>query len=360
MDSEQNTSRQLSVSVIIPTYNSAKFVGVAVESALQQTRVPHEIFVVDDGSTDETQQVLSRFAAPVIVIRQENQGQSAARNLAIARATGDAIMFLDADDLLLPSCIEQSVAPLERDPAVDVVYSDSYLVDGDAKRLGVFSEIYPAPRPSGMILGELGYRWSVINISSTLVRRSALSGVAFDGTLARSGADDFDLWRQLAAKGRFQYVDEVLGCYRCHSGQMSATRIGEALDGAMQVQRRIIDMKEFGQVPSKTKARLFCHHGARNAMLGECGTARQMFWRAIRSNPLYPTSYALLGLSMLGDRALQYVVLKRRQIVSGEINQMISGTAVLPTNLQRTQPAAPAFAALTPAGTALAEGGCRG
>jgi glycosyltransferase involved in cell wall biosynthesis len=346
------------VSVIIPTYNSAKFVGAAVESALQQTRLPHEIFVVDDGSTDDTQQVLSRFGAPVIVIRQENQGQSAARNFAIERATGDAIMFLDADDLLLPNCVAQSVAALESDPAVDVVYSDSYLVDGDAQRLGVFSEIYPAPRPSGMILGELGYRWSVINISSTLVRRSALAGVAFDATLTRSGADDFDLWRQIAAKGRFQYVDEVLGCYRCHSGQMSANRIGEALEGAMEVQRRILEMKEFECVSRSSKAKLFSHHGARNAMLGECGVARRMFWRAIKTNPLDPAGYVLLGLGLLGDRALQYAVLKRRQVMSGEINRLITGVATLPGNVQRSGPRVKA--GLTTTACSLAEGGCRG
>lgn len=357
---KQTPSQKLSVSVIIPTYNSAQFVGAAVESALRQTRMPHEIFVVDDGSTDSTPQLLSKFGAPVIVIRQENQGQSAARNHAIAQATGDAIMFLDADDLLLPTCIERSVAVMESDTAVDVVYSDCYLVDGEAKKLGVFSDVYPAPRPSGMILGELGYRWSVINISSTLVRRSALEGVAFDATLTRSGADDFDLWRQLAAKGKFQYVDEVLACYRCHSGQMSATRIGEALDGAMEVQRRIIEMKEFSHVSRKSKSRLYCHHGARNAMLGECGVARKMFWRAIQSDPFYPTSYALLGLALLGDRALQYAVLKQRQVMSGEINQMISGTAVLPAKLQRSQPGASKSRALAVAGTALAEGGCRG
>jgi GT2 family glycosyltransferase len=349
---------RLSVSVIIPTYNSASFVGAAIDSALNQTRLPHEIFVIDDGSTDDTRQVLSQYGAPVIVISQPNQGQSAARNNAISRAAGDAIMFLDADDLLLPNCIERSVQQLEADPAVAVAYSDCYLVDGDAKKLGIFSEIYPARRPSGMILGELGYRWSVINISSTLVRRSAMQGVAFDGTLARSGADDFDLWRQLAAKGEFRYVDEVLACYRCHSNQMSATRIGEALDGAMEVQRRIVEMPEFAQVPAQHRARLFCHHGARHAMVGRCDVARRMFWRAMRSYPIYPVSYALIGIGMLGNRALQYAVLKRRHLVSGEINQLISGSAVLPQMFQR--PATPHLTTLSSTGRSMAEGGCRG
>jgi glycosyltransferase involved in cell wall biosynthesis len=351
-----NDKSNLTVSVVIPTYNSAAFVGAAVESALNQTHLPHEIFVVDDGSTDQTADVLSRFGLPVLVIRQENQGQSAARNNAIARATGDAIMFLDADDLLLPTCIEQSVKQLEIDPQVDVVYSDCYLIDSDAKRIGVFSEIYPADRPSGMILGQLGYCWSVINISSTLVRRTALRGLAFDGSLTRSGADDFDLWRQLAAKSKFRYVDEVLACYRCHSGQMSATRIGDSLKGAAEVQQRIIAMEQFARVAARDKARLYRHHGARRAILGEFNEARQMFWRALCLRPWHPTGYALMALSLMGGRVLRYAILKRRELGSGEINRLISGTAVLPTNLQWSLSVAPPLTA----GSGLSEGGCGG
>jgi hypothetical protein len=234
-------------------------------------------------------------------------------------------MFLDADDLLLPTCIERSVQLLEQNLDIDVVYSDCYLVDGDANRLGVFSEIYPVDRPVGRILGELGYRWSVINISSTLVRRSAMEGIQFDTSLTRSGADDFEYWRRLAACSAFGYVDEVLACYRCHDAQMSSTRIQEALEGAIEVQRRIIEMPEFAEVAPQIKARVLCHHGARNAMIGRFDAAEQMFRRAIRTLPRHPAGYALLALSFLGDEILRFVLLKRRQLTSGRLNKMIAG-----------------------------------
>src|SRR5882724_669932 len=110
--------RRLSVSVIIPTYNRAAFVTVAVDSALNQTRVPDEIIVVDDGSTDETDRVLRQYGPPVRVVRQENRGRSAARNVGLSQATGDAVMFLDSDDLLMPRNIETCAQVLETHPAV--------------------------------------------------------------------------------------------------------------------------------------------------------------------------------------------------------------------------------------------------
>src|SRR5262245_46865272 len=105
-----------SVSVIIPTYNRAAFIATAVESALKQTRPPDEILVVDDGSTDGTDSVLSEFRPPVRVIRQPNRGRSAARNTGLRAATGDAVIFLDSDDVLMPGCLESCVAALEAHP----------------------------------------------------------------------------------------------------------------------------------------------------------------------------------------------------------------------------------------------------
>jgi hypothetical protein len=126
----------------------------------------------------------------------------------------------------------------------------------------------------------------------------------------------------------------------------------------MEVQRRILEMKEFEDASRAIQAKLFSHHGARNAMLGECGVARQMFLRAIRANPFHLTAYVLLGLGLLGDRALQCAVLKRRQMMSGEINRLITGTSTLPGNLQRS--GSHLAAELTTTACALAEGGCRG
>ncbi len=93
------------ISIITPCYNGARFIERTLRSAASQTRPPMEILVVDDGSTDESAQIAEAFGAPVRVIRQANQGESVARNRALAEARGTHVLFLDADDLLEPTSL---------------------------------------------------------------------------------------------------------------------------------------------------------------------------------------------------------------------------------------------------------------
>jgi hypothetical protein len=324
---ESNVNK-LSVCIIVPAYNASAYLAAALDSALNQTRKPHEIIVVDDGSTDETPEILRQYAAPVTVIRQSNQGLSAARNAALRQATGDAIMFLDADDLLLPNCIEDTISVLEQNPAVDVVYSDVRLIDQQGRELGVFSDLYPGERPCGHVLGELGYRWSVITVSSTTVRRSAMQDIEFDEGLS-SSAEDFEMWRRLAARSQFQYLDAVTACYRHHAGQITAIRARATQEGAIEVQRRLMSMPEFEEESAHTKSKLYQHHGIRQAELGNLSKARSMFWRAVRVEPMAPLSYGLLALSCLGERVMNYVIAKRRQVVIGALSKVIMSVAAL-------------------------------
>jgi glycosyltransferase involved in cell wall biosynthesis len=102
-----------SVSVVVPTYNRAAWLPGTVASILQQTLPPAEVLIVDDGSTDDTEQVCSRFAAPVRYLRQENSGAAAARNRGIKHAAGEWIAFIDSDDLWEPTKLRTQLAVLE-------------------------------------------------------------------------------------------------------------------------------------------------------------------------------------------------------------------------------------------------------
>ena len=111
------------ICVIIPTYNSARFLPEAVESALYQTFSPEEVIVVDDGSTDNTEDVLEPFRGRIHYIRQENQGPAVARNRGISEAKGDLIAFLDADDVWVPDKSEKQVDLLMENPRIGLVHS---------------------------------------------------------------------------------------------------------------------------------------------------------------------------------------------------------------------------------------------
>ena len=134
---EQQSNESL-VSVIIPAYNSAEFMGETLDSVFAQTYTPVEVIVINDGSRDtpELEQVLQRYSAKNLrYIKQENQGAAAARNTGIRTARGEFVAFLDADDTWLPVFLEKQLELLERTPA-DVVWADA-LICGDSPLAGL-------------------------------------------------------------------------------------------------------------------------------------------------------------------------------------------------------------------------------
>jgi glycosyltransferase involved in cell wall biosynthesis len=321
-------NQRLSISVIIPTYNRAAFIVTAVESALNQTQPANEILVVDDGSTDGTDHILRKFGPPVTVIRQTNRGRSAARNAGLRATTGDAVIFLDSDDVLMPHVIESCAQILNEHPEVGVVYTDALLVDAERNPLSLYSKALPGCRPSGMVLGELARR-NFLTISS-MVRRSFLREIEFDESM--ECAEDYDFWRRLAALCEFQYVDEPLMCYRFHEAMTVSNRMSETLAAEAEVQRRIMDMPEFKNLSRREQSRAFCIHGIKHAVLGTTSMARGFFRRSIRTSPTNASPYALLLLSLLGTRALQFAILKRRKLAGNRLGTRTGPDALLQTN----------------------------
>lgn len=205
------------VSVIIPTYNHARFIAQAVQSALVQTYPQVEIIVIDDGSTDETAQVLAPFAGRIRVVTQNNAGVSAARNHGFALAQGQYLTFLDADDLFLPDKLARDVALLEGDPAVGMVYCSWRYVAEDGEQ--VLGEL--RPQKAGQLLEDLLLRRFHCVPGAATIRREALERVGLFAEHCPAAADT-DLWVRLAYAGYpFACVDEPLLCYRTVSGSMS-------------------------------------------------------------------------------------------------------------------------------------------
>ena len=200
----------MQVSVIIPTYNYGRFLPECVESVLGQTVLPEEIIIVDDGSTDNTPEIVRPYLSNPLIkyIRTENSGVSAARNTAIAASTGDIIGLLDADDKWRSDKLQLQL-PLFENTRVGVVYSLNLPFDEN----GYVTEYRRVSPRRGQVLDAL-LNNNIVPLSSAMVRRECFekSGMFNEryGVCA-----DFDLWTRMAVRGiEFDYVDEPLMMYR--------------------------------------------------------------------------------------------------------------------------------------------------
>jgi glycosyltransferase involved in cell wall biosynthesis len=213
----------------MPVYQGREHLAAAIESVLAQTFERLELLVVDDGSTDGSSAIARTYAGRdprVHYRRQENAGQGAARNAGIGVARGEAVAFLDQDDLWLPDKLARQL-PLLDDTTV--VYSDTYILrDGGRNREERFSDhLYGWPVPA--TLGSLIVGNTIPVLTALLSRRLLLAHGGLTSDPALKGVDDYDLWLRLAAAGvRFSYVPEPLAVYRVHKAAMSADQVGMA------------------------------------------------------------------------------------------------------------------------------------
>jgi glycosyltransferase involved in cell wall biosynthesis len=201
------------ISVVIPTYNYGRFVREAIDSVLAQTRAPLEIIVVDDGSTDGTEQIVRAFGDRVRYLWQQNAGVGAARNTGIAHARGEYIAFIDSDDIWLPEKLAKQLARFDADPALGLVYSGAERFDGSGTLSVALDGI------EGWIAPELlRLERSVISSGSGMMlpKRVVEEVGGFDADLQPS--EDWDFCYRVALRHRIGFVPEVLVRYRQHGG----------------------------------------------------------------------------------------------------------------------------------------------
>jgi len=206
------------VSVVIPCYNAATFLRETIDSVLSQTRPALEVIVVDDGSTDDSAAIAESYGPPVRVIRQENQGESVARNRGMDEARADWIALLDADDRWLPHKLERQLAALGRtSPDVVCVYSDCVLF-GSVRRKAVSCPMWPevSERRVRMLTDPC------IQPSTAVFVNSVGRKVRFP--VGISHGEDLVFWLRLLDHGSFIHVPEPLVEYRKHPHQQTKQR----------------------------------------------------------------------------------------------------------------------------------------
>lgn len=201
------------VSVIIPVYNSEKFVEETIKSVLNQSYESFEIIIVDDGSADRSAEIIRTFDDPRITyVYQENQGRSKARNRGISLAKGKYIAFLDSDDVWLSRHLEIEVEILKSIPEACAVYSNVWYIGEDGKPL--FRDSSWEPRKySGTPLRNLVER-NFIQFSSSIVKKQLLMEIGLFN-LEMEPCEDWDLWLRIVRRGyKIQHVNKVLTKYR--------------------------------------------------------------------------------------------------------------------------------------------------
>ena len=211
---EWHSSKGLSVAVIIPTYNHAQYLIDAISSAIAQTRPADEIIVVDDGSTDNPATVVRRFPG-VRFIQQENRGRSAARNAGLRTSTSSHVVFLDADDRLLPNALEDGLSYAAEHPGCAFIYGAHR--DITEREEGGKTHYSPISGDAQLAL----MRRNLIRMQAAAVfRRDCLIEIGgYDETLQR--AEDYDLYLRLSRIHPAACHPKTVAEYRWHGRNTS-------------------------------------------------------------------------------------------------------------------------------------------
>jgi glycosyltransferase involved in cell wall biosynthesis len=207
------------VSVVIPVYNGSAYLRRAIESVLEQTYQAIEVVVVDDGSVDDSAQIIASYGPRLKPIHQQNAGVSQARNAGIRAAHGEFVAFLDQDDWWLPTKVAKQVKVFRQDDEFGLAHtgvafyhepSDTLVGRPNALR----PELLVGRCYERLLLGN-----AILN-SSVMVRKSVLNTVGILSTEIRGNSiQDYDLWLRIARHSSFGYVSEELVVYRLHAAQ---------------------------------------------------------------------------------------------------------------------------------------------
>lgn len=280
------------VSVIVPTYNCARWLAESLDSIFAQTDRDYEVVVVDDGSTDDTPAVLAGYAGRIRVVQGAHGGLSAARNLGLAAATGEWVAFHDADDVALPDRLAWSRGFLAEHPAFDAVFGNGERMAGDGpggSRL-VPAEFFAQTAGRALGAGDLFAGYPVYFQGALVPRRAFEAAGRFDPTYPVQ--PDIEYAYRLLSRCRAACVDRVLFRYRWHTTNNSRDRLGGRQDIARILERLPDVAPEAARAigTARLGARVARHYfriGTVRLARGERAAAGQAFARAAALRPLH-------------------------------------------------------------------------
>ena len=293
----------LLVSVVVPTYNAGRYVGEAIESVLRQTYKNFELIVIDDGSTDNTEEVVKRYGKQVRYIKQKNSGIAEARNRGIHAARGELISFLDADDVFLKHKLERQVRYMSDHPDCAMVYGNYSMMDEDGTLIheDMFAHMGVSCR-SGMVLKELLLR-CFIWTCTVVVKEEVFQKLGFFDSKFVSG-QDYDMWMRIAAAYKTGCVSEPLSVYRQNPNSITHKKAAARKPAEILVVEKAFERFPGvkGQIPyakvGKRMARVFFDCGYQAFHERSFSVARYHFARAFFYRPLHLRTVMYLVMSI--------------------------------------------------------------
>lgn len=225
--------------MLIPTFNRAEFLAEAIASALAQSSPPDEIVIVDDGSTDDTEEVVRAINSDrVRFVRKEHSGAPATRNRAIREAQGDFILWLDSDDILLAGTVERYRELIKDDPEIDVLYGDLIITDKELNEKRYLSRRDWRGCREELLAAML--HDNVIPNPGSLIRRSAFSKVGEYNEQFRR-AHDYEWWVRAVPLLNFRHCGKAVLKWRWHESNMSTGSVIPDLSFDVRIVRFMIE-----------------------------------------------------------------------------------------------------------------------
>ncbi len=279
----------MKISVVIPTYNHAHWLPQSIESALHQTLEPHEVIVVDDGSTDNTKEIVSRY--PVKYIYHDNSGLSATRNRGIQEANCDWIALLDADDYWLPQKLELQAAAIANE-GFCYCATTRFFPDGHTEE----AEFIDAPRAVTILRHH-----NFIDPSAVLARKELFLQVGGFNTNMPAG-EDWEMWLKLSRVCDFVGIPDRLLMYRVAGTGMSANPelfLRSMEDIIVAGTSDLPPVQRFIEARRMRCVRLV-QVGIKYRDKGDYYNARRCAWKAFKSwpSPFYDRSFKFLVLEL--------------------------------------------------------------
>ena len=351
------------VSVIVPCYNRADIVGETIESVLAQSYQLLEIIIVDDGSTDDTREVVTRYSDPRIrYFYKTNGGLSSARNAGLDEARGEFIAFLDSDDVWHPWKLSAQIEIFSRYGSVGLVWSDmstfevvgrviaerhlreyysAYSVvqlEARHSAAGCLSDLVDGTPPSIAacpfyvfdVFHEM-FSGNLVHPSTAVVRRQRLreSG-PFEVEVTGHGAEDYHFYFRICALGPVAFLDAPTTLYRVHASQLSTcNRLHEAR-GNLKVVTHWLDRRPSTlpqPVIQKSLATSHAWLGAEELNAGDPRAAARHLWRSLRLDSRQPSTLFLLMISLFPPTATAVLRALKRALRSS-LARPIAGIAL--------------------------------